>query len=138
MGSLSRSLSRRAPLGRMGKASKYDGPAPTIDSLLWLKKLGMAIRDIGLCSNVRVNVGRWWDTGTVELHCEFARQPGKRHYTVHQVPIGACINHDTHHVLRLLMERGEHGRDVIMTELSIEQVAGVLLKELDLGMVHGG
>lgn len=138
MSSMARTISRRAPLGRMGSARKYDGPAPTVDSLLWLKKLGMGLRMLGLCTNVRVSAGKWWDTGMVELHCEFAREPGRRHYTAHQIPVGACINHDTNHVLRILMERGNHGRDVVLTDLSIDQVSGALLKELDLGLVHGG
>jgi len=116
------------------------GQAPTIDSILWLKKLGMGLMShvtnrhlvnagLPIITNCRARSEDWEKDGCVALDLEHRRVGGRRVYTTCRVPIGACIAHDTEYVLmRVLSHLGQ--RNVTMIE-------NALLAETDLRHVDG-
>jgi len=118
----------------------YDGRAPTIDSALWLKKLGHSLTtqwvmprlvraELPIVTNARVRIEDWHLDGCLALDLEHRHVGGRRAYTTCRVPISACIAHDTEWVLaRILSHLGQ--RNVTMIE-------NALLNETDLRHVSG-
>lgn len=118
----------------------YAGPAPTIDSVLWLRKLGMALASqwvmprlaaagLPLITNARTRVEDWHRDGCLALDLEHRHVGGRRAYTTCRVQISACLAHDTGYVLmRVLSHLGQ--RNVVTIE-------NALLNETDLRHVAG-
>lgn len=84
----------------------YTGPAPTIDSALWLRKVGMALRarpvmtrlasaGLPIVTNFRVALDGWESDGRIALDLEHRHVGGRREFTRCRVPVSACLNHDT-------------------------------------------
>lgn len=119
---------------------KYSGRAATIDSGLWLKKLGMALMShvvmnrlaaagLPIVTNARVRMTDWHRDGCLALDLEHRHVGGRRVYTTCRVPVGACIDHDAAYVLRrVLMHLGQRQvtviENAILSETDLRHVAG--------------
>jgi hypothetical protein len=109
----------------------YQGPPPTIDSILWLRKLGQALMVMGVATNRRVREQGWERTGVLVLDLEYAKDDrGRRNYVSVPVPVEACRNHDTAWVLRQIMNH----RGLTLAEAHL--ITGKILQETDLKHVH--
>jgi len=119
---------------------KYNGKPPTIDSGLWLKKLGMALMShvttrqlvaagLPIVANCRVRLEDWHLDGCLALDLEHRMIGGRRVYTTCRVPVGACLDHDTEYVLlRVLSHLGQR---------TITKIENSILSETDLRHVSG-
>lgn len=119
---------------------KYNDRPPTIDSILWLKKLGMALvsqttqrhivrAGLPIITNCRTRSEDWEKDGCLALDLEHRKVGGRRVYTTCRVPIGACLEHDTQYVLsRVLLHLGQRNVSVI---------ENAILNETDLRHVSG-
>lgn len=106
------------------RVGRYVGPAPTLDSVYWLRKLAMGLQCSGAIAglakddqpqvaNFRTQVAdtdefgqpmwTWSDTGCIALNLELLHVGGTRSYTTAWVPIEACIAHDTDWVLKKIL-----------------------------------
>ena len=116
------------------------GEAPTIDSILWLKKIGMALAShvtrrilvnagLPIVTNSRARSEDWEKDGCLALDLEHRMVGGRRVYTTCRVPIGACVAHDDQYVLmRVLAHLGQRNVSVI---------ENAILSETDLRHVSG-
>jgi hypothetical protein len=122
------------------KDLRYAGRAATIDSGLWLKKLGMAlmshvtVRELAatglpIVTNCRVRLDDWWLDGCLALDLEHRHVGGRRVFTTCRVPVGACIDHDTDYVLRRVL--------VHLGQRNITRVENAIITETDLRHVRG-
>lgn len=116
------------------------GEAPTIDSILWLKKLGMGLMShvtnnhlvnagLPIITNCRVRSEDWEKDGCIAIDLEHRKVGGRRVFTTCRVPVGACKAHDDQYVLmRVLSHLGQR---------NITQIENALLSETDLRHVSG-
>lgn len=113
------------------RGGKYEGPPPTIDSILWLRKLGQALMMLSICTNRRVREQGWERTGLLMLDLQYATDDrGRRAFVSVPVAVEAARNHDTNYVLRQVAEyRG-------LTQMEVTLATGKILQETDLKHVH--
>lgn len=116
------------------------GEAPTIDSILWLKKLGLGLASwatnrhlvnagLPIITNSRVRSEDWEKDGCIAIDLEHRKLGGRRVYTTCRVPIGACKAHDDQFVLmRVLAHLGQR---------NVTRIENALLSETDLRHVSG-
>lgn len=134
---------------------KYSGPAPRIDSPLWLRKLmmdvssapikiGMAKLGLPLVIDYAVDLddkrtdalgnvsvtGGWWDDGLLRLRVRYRFQNERQEDWLYGVPIGACLNHDTRRVYKQVLGP--------LCGVNTDYVITAIRRMTDLFHVHGG
>lgn len=128
-----------------GPDTGYDGPAPTVDSFLWLKKVGMALysppivrylvtQRLPMVVNCRARGAGGWRDGKISLDLKLRHHAGELgvarvEYKSVRIPIQACLEHDTRHVL------GKVLADI--TQRSVSVIEQTILNETDLRHVSG-
>ena len=131
-------------------ATKYKGPAPSIDCALWLKKIAWTLsheiaqqlfakQDLPIITNCRVRLDDsspgatsttgWWTDGCLRLDLQHRHVGGRREFTTCFVPVAACINHDTRWVIRKILAH--------ISGPTVRMVETAILRETDLLHVHG-
>lgn len=104
--------------------------APTLDAILWLGKLGVALAMQGVCAGARVRVRGWEKSDKIALELKCPGGNGLATWEVIMVPVGAAIDHDTELVLRAVA----NSRGLTVSEREI--IGGRILKETDLAHVR--
>lgn len=118
----------------------YSGPPATVDSALWLGKVGRALegqwiwpvlarRDLPIITRTRVRLDDWWRDGCLPLDMENLCVGGRRAYTTARVPIGVCIDHDMERALAFVLSH--------LGQRTITLIEHTLLNETDLRHVSG-
>lgn len=121
-------------------SGSYSGPAPTIDAILWLRKVGMSLwsppvmrflvaRELPIVINCRTRAVSWWKDGCLELDLQHRQVGGRRIFTTCRVPVEACLAHDQKRVLQLILAH--------LGERTLTHIEAILYNETDLRHVSG-